>query len=149
MWLIDPSYALTPPHRSSTLHPSLWTKFTVVLATWFMKTASAIRKLIPQTIKVVEYGQIRQSDGGDNIQAWELVPLAADGRDMSFVQICQMYHVYNSMHSYSSCFISVSTLRGYLHSYKTKETQVWIAQLLQTAPQNICHRHARLSTGRR
>ena len=96
----------------------------MVLPTRFIKTASAIRKLIPRTIKVVEYSQICRSDGGDNIQTWELVPLVADGLDMSFVWVCQMYHVYNSMHSYSSCFISVSTLRGYLRSYKMKETQV-------------------------
>jgi len=79
MWLTDPPYVLAPPQKSSTLSPGLWTKLTVALATQFTKTASAICKLIPRIIKVVKYGQIHRLDGGDNIQAWELVPLAADG----------------------------------------------------------------------
>jgi len=104
MWLTDPSYVLAPPQRSSTLPPGLWTKLTVALATQFTKTASAICKLIPRTIKIVKYGWICRLDGGNNIQAWELVPFAADRQDMLFVQVRQTYHLCICIYTQSLIF---------------------------------------------
>jgi hypothetical protein len=58
---------------------------TAVLSTRLAKSASLIRKLIPKETHVVQYGRVQRLDGGDTIQARELIPLGADSRDMSFV----------------------------------------------------------------
>jgi hypothetical protein len=50
-------------------------------------TAAAIRKVIPKKLDVVEYGRLRRVDGGDRMQARELVSPIADGRDMSFARV--------------------------------------------------------------
>ena len=72
----------------SVLPHKLWLKFTATLGTRFGMKAAAVRRLVPKKLEVTEYGRLRRLGGGDSMQARELVPLSADGRDMSFVRVC-------------------------------------------------------------
>ena len=84
----DPSFVLKPPRISATtLHASLWKTLTATLATRFNKPASLIRKLVPKDTRVIQYGRACRLDGGDSMQARELIPLSPDSRDMSFVRV--------------------------------------------------------------
>ena len=93
-WLnLDPLYALAPPKRlATTLSKPLWTTLTATLATCFETSIFIIRKLIPPKSLFVQYGRARQLDGGDIIQARELISLQTDSRDMSFVQVSIIFN---------------------------------------------------------
>jgi hypothetical protein len=85
---LDPLYILTPPKGPvETLSAPLRTKLIATLATRLNKSASIIRKLIPQNLRFVQYGRVRQLDGGDTMHARDFVPLKSDSRDMSFVRV--------------------------------------------------------------
>ncbi|KIL56887.1 hypothetical protein M378DRAFT_62534, partial [Amanita muscaria Koide BX008] len=86
-----PLYVLSSPKTTSVLPRELWLKLTATLGTRFSMKAADVRKLVPKQIEVTEYGRVRRLDGGDSMQARELVPLPMDGRDMSFFlkyQLC-------------------------------------------------------------
>ncbi|KIL55903.1 hypothetical protein M378DRAFT_182111 [Amanita muscaria Koide BX008] len=83
---LDPLYVPASPKTISVLPRELWLKFTATLATRFGMRATDVRKLVPKKLEVTEYGRVRQLDGGDTMQARELVPLGVDGRDMSYVR---------------------------------------------------------------
>ena len=57
------------------------------LATRFDTTARKIRQLIPKDSQFVQYGRVRQLEGGDVMHARELNPPQSDSRDMSFVRV--------------------------------------------------------------
>jgi hypothetical protein len=85
---LDPLYVLNSPKPlAKTLSRPLWTTLTATLATRFEISVSVIRKIIPPQFPFVQYGRARQLDGGDIIQARELIPLQTDSRDMSFVRV--------------------------------------------------------------
>jgi len=53
-----------------------------------------MRKVLPKELQVTEYGRVRKIDGGDKIQARELVALGMDSRDMSFVRVSTYIYIY-------------------------------------------------------
>lgn len=87
-YTLDPTYALLPPVKYSvTLSSSLWETVTATLSTRLNKRVSDIRKVLPRQTLFVQYGRACQLNGGDRMQARELVPLQSDSRDMSFVRV--------------------------------------------------------------
>ena len=62
-------------------------KLTASLATRFDTTAQTICRLIPKDTQFVQYGRVRQLEGGDIMHARELNPPQSDSRDMSFVRV--------------------------------------------------------------
>jgi hypothetical protein len=51
------------------------------------KSVAFVCKLIPKDTQVVEYGRAQRLEGGDSMQARDLVSLGSDSRDMSFVRV--------------------------------------------------------------
>lgn len=87
-FLLDPSYVLTPPvRRAVILSDGAWKMLTATLSTRFNISTSTIRMLIPKDTCVVQYGRVQRLDGGDTIQARELIPPSTGSRDMSFVRV--------------------------------------------------------------
>ena len=62
-------------------------KLTASLATHIDTTAQTIRRLIPKDSQFVQYGRVRQLEGGDIMHARELNPPQSDSRNMSFVWV--------------------------------------------------------------
>jgi hypothetical protein len=85
---------LTPPKKTSILPHVLWVKLTAVLGTRFQVSAATIRKVLPKELQITEYGRVRKLDGGDNMQARELVAAGTDSRDMSFVRVSTYIYIY-------------------------------------------------------
>jgi hypothetical protein len=71
-----------------------------VLGTRFEVPASTIRKVLPKELQITEYGRVRRLNGGDNMQARELVALGVDSRDMSFVRASTYIYIYSTMPHY-------------------------------------------------
>lgn len=58
------------------------------LATRLEKTIGTICNLLPKKTKFEQYGRACHTEGGDTIQAREIVMLGSDSQDMSFVRVC-------------------------------------------------------------
>lgn len=67
-----------------------------MLGTRFEVSAATIRKVLPKELKITEYGRVRKLDGGDNMQARELVALGKDSRDMSYVRVSEYIYIYST-----------------------------------------------------
>lgn len=52
----------------------------------FGKTAEVVRKAVPVG-NIVQWGKVERLDGGDRMQASELVKKQKDSRDNTFVQV--------------------------------------------------------------
>jgi hypothetical protein len=89
---------LTSPKKASILPHVLRVKFTAVLGTRFQVSAAAIRRTLPKELQITEYGRVRKLDGGDNMQARELVAPGVDSRDMSFVRVSTYIYIYIQLH---------------------------------------------------
>ena len=83
----DPGFALTPKCINQTLCPGLWNSLVATLSTRFDKSTTIIKSLVPNSTQFVQYGRARWVEGGDSIQARELVSLGADSHDMSYVRV--------------------------------------------------------------
>ena len=62
-------------------------KLTASIATRFDTITQTIRQLIPKDSQFIQYGRVRQLEGGDVMHARELNPPQSDSRDMSFVRV--------------------------------------------------------------
>lgn len=87
-YLIDPLYSLTSPRICAQLPVSIWRKTVSSLCTRFEVSASVIHKLLPADSLIVQYGRLSRLEGGDVMQARDLIPAKEDTRDSSFVKVC-------------------------------------------------------------
>jgi hypothetical protein len=69
----------------------LWKKFTAALTTRFNIPIKDIQAIIPDGLQVIEYGRMRRTDGGDRMQAYELVRRSGDSRDMTYVRVSNTF----------------------------------------------------------
>jgi hypothetical protein len=106
--LLDQGYILAPPKKTSILPHALWVKFTAVLGTRFEVPAATIRKALPKELQITEYGRVRQLDGGDTIQACELVAPGADSRDMTFIRVSTYLYTFHDAYQFFFPFFSTS-----------------------------------------
>jgi hypothetical protein len=58
------------------------------LATRFCVEPKAARKLLPEAVE--QWGKLRRLEGGDIMHAYDIVPKCMDGRDASFVCVCEI-----------------------------------------------------------
>lgn len=88
--LIHPSYPFfllsSPRDLQQPLPPNFRSILLATLSTCFNVDKKIIGKLIPPTTPVDQYGRIQRLEGGDTIQAHDLVTHSSDNRDMSFVR---------------------------------------------------------------
>ena len=64
------------------------------LATRFDVSPQVARKFIPEVIE--QWGKLRRLEGGDIMHAHDLVSRRKDGRDASFVRVCDLFFLENT-----------------------------------------------------
>jgi hypothetical protein len=57
------------------------------LATRFCVQSKVAEKLLPEAVE--QWGKLRRLEGGDIMHAHDIVPKRMDGRDASFVRVCE------------------------------------------------------------
>jgi hypothetical protein len=58
------------------------------LATRFCVQPKVARKFLPEAVE--QWGKLRRLEGGDIMHADDIVPKRMDGRDASFVRVCEL-----------------------------------------------------------
>jgi len=85
---IDSEFIRSPPvWTPSQLAKPLWLKLTAALATQFEVPVGHIRKLIPEDALVDQYDRVARVEGGDKMQARDLVKLTSESRDTSYIRV--------------------------------------------------------------
>ena len=77
---------LLPPCSCDPVLPSLLEKIVASLSTRFNIPVKDIRPHL-RNAKLKQYGKVRRLDGGDTMNASELVPVSGDLRDATFVRV--------------------------------------------------------------
>jgi hypothetical protein len=57
------------------------------LATRFYVQPKVAKKFLPEAVE--QWGKLRRLEGGDIMHAHDIVPKRMDGRDASFVRVCE------------------------------------------------------------
>lgn len=62
------------------------------LATRFYVTPKVARKFLPEAVE--QWGKLRRLEGGDIMHAHDIVSKRMDGRDASFVRVCELLSIF-------------------------------------------------------
>jgi hypothetical protein len=82
----DPTCVLLPPCTLDPVIPSLAMKIAICLSTRFGLPVNKIQPHLQQA-SIKQFGKVRRLDGGDIMNASELVPVGDDRRDATFVRV--------------------------------------------------------------
>jgi hypothetical protein len=86
--MVDPDFVLSMSKKPTTLPHPLYKLLISTLATRLEIDAKELRRIFPQALTtVVPYGRARMVDGNEPIHGCQLVKLAPDHRDMSFIRV--------------------------------------------------------------
>jgi hypothetical protein len=97
------------------------------LATRFCVQSKVARKFLPEAVE--QWGKLRRLEGGDIMHAHDIVAKRMDGRDASFVRVCELLccqkflkliYLYLFSDSMSNLLIETSAIKTFLKSSSFK-----------------------------
>ena len=89
-FITDPQYELVAPKRVGHLDDAIRKVIVNGLATRFCVQPNVARKFLPEAVE--QWGKLRRLEGGDIMHADRIVTKRMDGRDASFVRVCELLH---------------------------------------------------------
>lgn len=99
------------------------------LATWFCVQSKVARKFLPEAVE--QWGKLRRLEGGDIMHAHDIVAKRMDGRDASFVRVCELLYCQKNLKliylylfpdSMSNSLIETSAIKTFLKSSSFKRS---------------------------
>ena len=86
--IADPQYELVAPKQVGPLDDTIHKVLTNGLATWFCVSSKVASKFLPEDVE--QWGKLCRLEGGDIMHAHDIVSKCMDGRDASFIHVCEL-----------------------------------------------------------